>query len=1019
MKDIFQYKFKFISNDNFSLLFKCYDNKLPITIKLSFYDKEESINLLNYNINNDSLFSYLLSELVLTHKTKHILLPILNIDLKFDDIAHIIKTNNCHEKFYKAILNNEISNICCMQIREQFFKIENLEDFLIKNQCVFKPLLFQVIHTLAIINQEFNNFRHNNLILKNIVIYLKKTNDVSFKYTGFKNDFFYLPNIGYDIKITNFENSSIPNYYNSDYINENSDLVTFINNLNELQINDCDKETKNFLTYILNENNNNYIDLLYNKYFEEYKTNTSTSLSKVFNNEYLLGNKSKKIKSNFNIMTYKSSKNLKRYISIETNIYKNLNRVYNNKNSDIINQSGGYPNVPNQNQTEINESANFKKQKNNPFMTNDERDVFARRSIEDPQQSKDQPLLFEQKIYERQERPIKPNSTIIPIYSDDNFKNNVYGTSTGLTSAITAPINNNYNISLSNPLGDYKILSKVYEDVLPGNVGSASSFTAITLFERINLINYLRNSLLEINDGEEVENNNNISFLSYIKLVEMNPYTTNNKNPYTDLPKNFLLYKAGYPIRLNKKNNQVELSKYSMGINVRIYLMSVGDLKCHLLSKTIDSEDFDLWREIRYYNYIKNEIIKKLISPNFITPVLYKIDSKMNYDWEKISNLKKQSYLNQSLQINSNQKLINNKHNILKKDFLYPKRHNINLTVNLKNNNKIIDKVDLTMPSGKNLVLLTEAPTSNLIQWCRKTYDNKPGKVLRINTIGFHSIEVWKSILFQLIYSFAVLQESEIYISNFSLNYNVYIKDINFDSNSINCWIYRVNSIDYYIPNFGYILLIDSRFNDVELDDSLDLTDPNKMKEFKIYGKIYKNNSIHQKLSRDDMKKLIFTELKKVLNPNNFTRNFKLLECIIPDESIIELIKKIYDDNDINFKDYIYKYFYNFIHNRIGTSLYVTEKNNLIYINNFNYNQGDILSYRERYDDYKWVIFDKNSPVLNQCVVKTVNNKQIEEITINRNTLYFLNDKILQKSENNINYSENILETYIFDNIYN
>ena len=59
------------------------------------------------------------------------------------------------------------------------------------------------------------------------------------------------------------------------------------------------------------------------------------------------------------------------------------------------------------------------------------------------------------------------------------------------------------------------------------------------------------------------------------------------------------------------------------------------------------------------------------------------------------------------------------------------------------------DKEDLTINSGKVLVLLTEAPTSSFIQWSSAIYE-KFGSVKKMISTGHHTPDVWKSIIFQL-----------------------------------------------------------------------------------------------------------------------------------------------------------------------------------------------------------------------------------------------------------------------------
>ena len=48
-------------------------------------------------------------------------------------------------------------------------------------------------------------------------------------------------------------------------------------------------------------------------------------------------------------------------------------------------------------------------------------------------------------------------------------------------------------------------------------------------------------------------------------------------NPYKNLADGFLIYNACYPIRYNKNSNRVTCSKKSMGINIRIYKLTIGE----------------------------------------------------------------------------------------------------------------------------------------------------------------------------------------------------------------------------------------------------------------------------------------------------------------------------------------------------------------------------------------------------------------------------------------------------------
>ena len=55
-----------------------------LDVSIDFYENDKQINDINSKPNLNSLFSYITSQLVLNHKSKHILLPIINIDCKYD-----------------------------------------------------------------------------------------------------------------------------------------------------------------------------------------------------------------------------------------------------------------------------------------------------------------------------------------------------------------------------------------------------------------------------------------------------------------------------------------------------------------------------------------------------------------------------------------------------------------------------------------------------------------------------------------------------------------------------------------------------------------------------------------------------------------------------------------------------------------------------------------------------------------------------------------------------------------------
>jgi hypothetical protein len=1045
--DILNGQFKLIRYDDNEklILFKKYSNQFPVTVKISFYsDKTDNMN---NKINNDSLFSYILSSLVLSKKTKHILLPIINLDTNLSEIDKLIKNDTClcYNNIKKAIDNNEIKEECCLQVREHFFRTTNLEDYFKENQCSYKPLLFQILHTLATIQKEYNGFSHNNLLLKNVGIYLKKQNNNYTEYEGFKNDKFYVPNPGFDVKITNFEYSSIPKFYENkstkNQFNSYYDIFTFLNDMLEgttkmsIYSNKCDKETIKFFDKVIpkelrgklfnNNNNNNFnsTDLLYDSYFNEYLEKPKNNLPEesLTNHVYLtgkintymdsdnystLGNQNKLI-SNNNIMNNNSNKpafkgNKKntihnsedqkleldinyRTIKLEKNTEKKLTRV----------QKGGF-NKP--------ELAPYKNEKNNPFTTNERKDINKKRYDENP--IKEPPVLLEQKIYDRQ--PVPPQKqqfppSFIPIYDESGgVTNNMLPYSKVINQP---PIQKIYNVTLANPLGNYTTLNRIYEDMLPGQPFTLSS---LTIYERLQLIEYLRNNMLTNMDGEEMNvTGGDNSMLSYIKVLDLNPYTMN-ANPISMLSKDFILYRAAYPIRFDDKTKSIAIAKNNMGMNIRMYKLSQGALMARQINQNINVQNFDVWREVMYYNWVKTDILKKKISPNFIAPILYKIDTQSNISWERLEEIKK-GRSTYALQQNDDEKTINALHTLdrqlgpfaalLPRKLAKPEQQ---------------PKADITVNSNKTLILLTEAPTTSLITWSSTVYESYGSKKLMVAT-GYHSLEIWKVILFQLIYIFAILQKHNIFMVNILLEKNFLIKDIFSDINAIGSWIYKIDNIDYYIPNYGYILQFDSAYS--EPDQFVELATrqpiPPTDHQYKIKGKLFDSNNY---------KSQIMDQFKSIINPDNFSHMLTLKGASKPDDNIITILKNIRETiNNENIQDInkiIPLFFGEFIHNRVGSLLLKSEKDNINMLSRPNFRKGNLMIWQERYQEFKWVIYVE--PIQNSLkhkIITRINDKnEITEVFANTLFSYPENETVLPDSTKKFKYDENhIYETYIFD----
>ena len=960
--------FKFISFINTELIFKYYNNNVKLLYYCRFYNIKTDITNISSKINNDLIFTYLLSKLFLMHRVNHLQLSIMNIDMLFSDIEQLNIDEVSNKKIHDLISTNKIYNICSVQIKECYKNLYKLDEYVINNNIDFKILLFQIIYILAFIQNKYKDFRHNNLILNNINISIIEETNITYK--GFNNDNFNINNTNFLLKLSKFDNSIIPNKYGhsninnkyikfSDKVNPYYDIYIFLSSLVKILNKNkivLDDKTNIFINKYLphnirNEFNNEIIaipkDILYDEYFSNLLKDSTRN-------------------------TYSCRKLIK-----DDKNYKKLNRI-----KGTINMVGGSATIPPY------------KEKLNPFLSNDQKEGYKQDFTD--RESRQPPLLLEQKIYDNSKTKQEIPTSNIPI----NFANQLgpYGQ----YQQYQQPLQKIYNISLSNPLGNYQIINEIYEDQLPRRLSGTGNYTAISLFERSQLIDFIRNIMIEVKDGEDMTiTGGKNSFLSYIKLLDINPYT--NGHPYENLSQNFLLYRAAYPIRLDMKSKNVKISKNSMGLNVRLYMMTMGDINCRKINY-IDADNFDLWRELKYYDWIKSNVCKQKVSPNFITPILYKIDTESKINWDKLEELKNK----------------NKPQDVVKKLIINQKHVNdVHDEQSLFNVPTYNNKADITKNINKVLVLLTESPTTSIIQWSSPLY-SLHGSVRKMISTGYHSPDVWNSILFQLIYALTVLYEKGICFENFNLANNVYIKDIDYDANAIGSWIYKLDDIEYYIPNYGYILMIDSKYADINIDTSL-LPVDSKHQVFKIHGSLYKNNS---NFSSSQIKDKIMDQFKHIIDPDNFNHLFRMNKGAIPDKTVLDLLKLIHDDNKKDsMKYYLHTYFKKYLHNRIGTLLTKFEKENVntITIPNFDTYKGKLLVYQKRYQEFVWVLYVDN---INQfsCNVITLepNNSIYTTINVNKTSLHELlgNEKIIPDSSKNMIFNESyIYETYNIDNL--
>jgi len=602
---------------------------------------------------------------------------------------------------------------------------------------------------------------------------------------------------------------------------------------------------------------------------------------------------------------------------------------------------------------------------------------------------------------------------------------------------MTVNYNKVYEITTNGPVDKHSQLQMIYEDVIPQK---SVSTTFKTVGERLTQIQYVRTILFQKGDGAEVnlDGNSANSLLSHIKFLELNPFNINNKfsnNPYKGLPDGFLIYRTCYPIKRAEPFGKAVCSKDSMAINVRIYKLNLGGYLLNKQDKTKFYE-YEQWREIAFYEYIREHIIKKKLSPNFVNMYGYYLCKNSCIEFDKITllNLGKPDPnadpLNPTATLNVWDKkqndfvtsVVNGLRNINPGHII----QKISTDQSLQNIQPVQKPADLKDYNGEVIVSLTESPTYNLTSWASKTYQQEGNTRRMINT-GFYTENVWKSIIFQLMSALYVMKIHNLYIKDLSIKNNVFIKDLVLEGQVINYWKYRINGIDYYVPNFGYVLLVDSNYKDVSLAVVPGSTvKPTSIKpEYKLDGPLFDaGNTIGSGTSIDSK---LLEMFKAGIDPNNFGQDFISEGGTPPDNNILKLLGDMHKDTETDIEKYFIKYMAKFMNNRIGTYL---KEQEIIHIRSDDlreFKKGQILVHEEGTGLYRFVLYldtnngtatvlTKNRTAQNDPQYIDKDNEIIIEKQVQITTLsnYSLTEPIVQNfkvSESNLT-EENILETY-------
>ena len=237
VNNIFNTKLEWLWRKRSNFLFKRPMNIYSTNVYLKIINKDDDQFDLNANINMNSLITYLFSNLVINGKTKGILLNLMNVDIEFELLEDFYSNNSEIANDFSEIQNKK-DKVINITIFEHFFKMEILSKIILDlTWDQLKSIIFQVAHTLGVIQETFNGYKHNNLFATELFVYIKKPKINTYK-LGSKE--IQINDEGFEIKLGSFSKSYIPKIAENSGItdankelNNISDLLNFLDDIHK------------------------------------------------------------------------------------------------------------------------------------------------------------------------------------------------------------------------------------------------------------------------------------------------------------------------------------------------------------------------------------------------------------------------------------------------------------------------------------------------------------------------------------------------------------------------------------------------------------------------------------------------------------------------------------------------------------------------------------------------------------------------------------------------------------------
>lgn len=207
------------------------NDTLNFAVKVVAYSKKEKYGN-QYDItrpeNAELLTIRLLSYFVIKKQTPHIVLPMGTFDTPIKTFVNLIEKeiidndNKKYNEFIQKYNDGEYYENVSILISE-WANRGDLLDFIRKNYKRFellhwKVFFFQLLSTLAVIHSKYPDFRHNDLKANNILVHKISQTDHNFSYIVKKYKY-VVPNIGYQIKLWDFDFACIDGQIENSKVN--------------------------------------------------------------------------------------------------------------------------------------------------------------------------------------------------------------------------------------------------------------------------------------------------------------------------------------------------------------------------------------------------------------------------------------------------------------------------------------------------------------------------------------------------------------------------------------------------------------------------------------------------------------------------------------------------------------------------------------------------------------------------------------------------------------------------------